>query len=204
MSINKGVNEAHCHDPMLEASQEHLSNQVMEKMASPWKRRCRSPNRGKHFVPERTLVVMRESRVHPDLRSPQRDRSSKILPIQFVAERGCGSLLFVVLWDIIKFAIAVQVTYNIERFRGATSHGGSKKFLFPDGAERKDKSKVILSSCLDLLKALAARVRRRGSSMAVREADRVDANQVRTKTTHGTNAYQAGGDGSVWHCSGTL
>ena len=37
MSINKGVNEAHYHDPILEASQEHLGDQVTGKMASPWK-----------------------------------------------------------------------------------------------------------------------------------------------------------------------
>ena len=68
MSINKGVNEAHHHDPILEASQEHLSDQVMEKMASPWKHRSAFPNRGKHIVQERTLVVKREteSRAHPE------------------------------------------------------------------------------------------------------------------------------------------
>ena len=81
-----------------------------------------------------------------------------------------------------------QVTHNIESFRGATSHGGSRKFLFPVVAERKDRSKIIRSRCLDLLKALAERFRTRGSSIAGREADRVDANQVRTKATHGTNA----------------
>ena len=42
-------------------------NQVMEKMTSPWKRRGLSPNRGKHIVQARTLVVIRESRVHPDI-----------------------------------------------------------------------------------------------------------------------------------------
>ena len=67
MSINKGVNEAHYHDPILEASQEHLGDQVMEKMVSPWKRRSLSPDRGKHIVQARTLVVARESRVHPDI-----------------------------------------------------------------------------------------------------------------------------------------
>ena len=69
MSINKRVNEAHHHDPVLQASQEHLGDQVMEKMASPWKHRSLSPNRGKHSVQEKTLVVMREreSRVHPDI-----------------------------------------------------------------------------------------------------------------------------------------
>ena len=98
-----------------------------------------------------------------------------------------ASFCFFVLWGLIKLAIAVQTTYNIERFRGATIHGRSDKFLFPDGAERKDRSKVILSSCLDLLKALVERVRTRGSSTAGREADGVDTNQVRTKATQGTN-----------------
>ena len=60
MSINEGVNEAHHHDPILEASQEHQGDQVMEKMASPWKHRGVSTKRGKHIVQERTVVVMRE------------------------------------------------------------------------------------------------------------------------------------------------
>ena len=37
MGIHKGVNEAHHHDPILKASQEHLGDQVMEKMVSQWK-----------------------------------------------------------------------------------------------------------------------------------------------------------------------
>ena len=49
MSINKGVNEAHHLDSMQEASQEYLGDQVMEKMASPWKHSCMSPQRGKKF-----------------------------------------------------------------------------------------------------------------------------------------------------------
>ena len=83
------------------------------------------------------------------------------------------------------------------------SHGGSKKVLFPDGTERKDRSKVIRSSCLDLLKSLVERVRTRGSSVAGREADRAETNQVRTKTTHGTNAQQASRYSIVRSCSGT-
>ena len=69
MGINKGVNEAHHHDPILEASQVHLGDQVMEKMASPWKHRSVSQQRGKHIVQERTRVVMRdrESRAHPGI-----------------------------------------------------------------------------------------------------------------------------------------
>ena len=43
MSINEGVNEAHYHDSKLETSQEHLGDQVMEKMASPWLCRGMSP-----------------------------------------------------------------------------------------------------------------------------------------------------------------
>ena len=37
MSIEQRVNEAHHHDPILEASQEHLGDQVMWKMVSSWK-----------------------------------------------------------------------------------------------------------------------------------------------------------------------
>ena len=75
---------------------------------------------------------------------------------------------------------------------------GAKKILFPDGAERKDRSKVILSRCRDLLEALAERARTSGSSIAGREADRMDTKQVRTKATHGTNTKKAGGKSVVW------
>ena len=50
MSINKRINEAHHHDPTLEASQEHLGDQIMEKTASPRKHRSLSPNRNKNIV----------------------------------------------------------------------------------------------------------------------------------------------------------
>ena len=60
MGIHKRVNEAHHHDPILEASQEHLGDQVMEKMASPWKHSSLSPNKNKHIVQERAFVVMGE------------------------------------------------------------------------------------------------------------------------------------------------
>ena len=65
------VNEANHHDPILEASQEHLSGQVMEKMASPRKCRSLSPKRNKHIVQERTLVVK------------ERERESRYPGIQF-------------------------------------------------------------------------------------------------------------------------
>ena len=64
MGINKCVNEAHHHDPILEASQEHLGDQVMEKMVSPWMHSSVSPKRSKHITQTRAFVVMRESRVH--------------------------------------------------------------------------------------------------------------------------------------------
>ena len=37
MSLHKCANEAHHHDPILEAPQEHMGDQVMEKMVSQWK-----------------------------------------------------------------------------------------------------------------------------------------------------------------------
>ena len=36
MGVDKGVNEAHHNEPILETSKENLGDQVMEKMASPW------------------------------------------------------------------------------------------------------------------------------------------------------------------------
>ena len=60
MSIDKGVNEAHYHEHKLEASQEHLGDQVMEKMASPWKHSSLSPKGSKHIIQTRAFVVVGE------------------------------------------------------------------------------------------------------------------------------------------------
>ena len=60
MSTHTRVNEAHHHDPILEASQEHMGDQVMEKMASPWKHSSLPPKRSEHIVWERAVVVMAE------------------------------------------------------------------------------------------------------------------------------------------------
>ena len=60
MSIHKRVNEAHHHDPLLEASQEHLRDQIMDKMDSLWKHSSLSPERYKHIVQKRAFVVMGE------------------------------------------------------------------------------------------------------------------------------------------------
>ena len=58
--INQFVNDAHYRDAILEASQKHLSDQIMEKMVSPWMHRSLSPKKFKHIVQTRALVVMRE------------------------------------------------------------------------------------------------------------------------------------------------
>ena len=50
MSTHKRVNEAHCHDTILEASQKNLGDQVMKKMASPLQCRDMSPHRSKEIV----------------------------------------------------------------------------------------------------------------------------------------------------------
>ena len=60
MGMNKCVNEAHHHDSVLEASQEHLGDQVMEKMVSPWKHSSLSPKRSKHIIQKRAFVVVGE------------------------------------------------------------------------------------------------------------------------------------------------
>ena len=43
MSMNKGVNEAHYHDPIVETSQEHLGDQITK-----WKHSSLSPERSEH------------------------------------------------------------------------------------------------------------------------------------------------------------
>ena len=50
MGIIKGVNEAHNHDFMQEASEEHLGDQIMETMVSPWKHGSLLPNRSVYIV----------------------------------------------------------------------------------------------------------------------------------------------------------
>ena len=61
MGINKGVNESHYLDAILEASQEHLGDLVMEKMVSSWEKSSLSPKRSKHIIQAKALVVMRET-----------------------------------------------------------------------------------------------------------------------------------------------
>ena len=58
--VNKCVIEAHHHDPILEASQEHLGDQVMLKMVSSWKHRSLSPKRSKHIIQTRAFIVVRD------------------------------------------------------------------------------------------------------------------------------------------------
>ena len=94
-------------------------------------------------------------------------------------------------------------TQYVGRFRGATKHEGSKKFLFSDVTKRKNRCKITRSGCLDLLKALVERFGTRGSSIAGREAASMDTNKIRTKATHRTNAQSASVYRIVRSCSGT-
>ena len=60
MSIHKCVKEAHHHDPMLQASQEHMGDQVMEKVVPPWKHSS--------LVPKRNMSYKRGlSRAHSEI-----------------------------------------------------------------------------------------------------------------------------------------
>ena len=59
MSMNKGINAAHHYYPILEASQESLGDQVLEEMVPSRKLICLLPDRSKHVVQIRTLVVVR-------------------------------------------------------------------------------------------------------------------------------------------------
>ena len=51
MDINKGVNEAHHYNSILKASQEHMGDQVTQKMVSPWKDSRLSPDGSSHVGP---------------------------------------------------------------------------------------------------------------------------------------------------------
>ena len=67
MSINERANEAHHHDPILEASQEHLGDQGMKKMASPWKLYSLPKYRKTDCTIEGTRCNEGESRAHPGI-----------------------------------------------------------------------------------------------------------------------------------------
>ena len=60
MSIHNRVSESHRHNPFLEASQEHLGDQVVEKMVCPWKHSSLSPKRNKYIIQKRAFVVVGE------------------------------------------------------------------------------------------------------------------------------------------------
>ena len=60
VGTNIGVNEAHHQGSILEASHEHLGDQVMEKIVSPWKHSSLSTKRSKHITQKRAFVAMRE------------------------------------------------------------------------------------------------------------------------------------------------
>ena len=56
MGVDEGIDNTHYHDSILKASWKNLGDQVVEKMASPWKRSSLSPKRGKEVVQQRTLL----------------------------------------------------------------------------------------------------------------------------------------------------
>ena len=60
MGINKGAKEAHHHNTILKASQEHSGDQVMQEMTSLWTYCSMSPERNKYVVQQVTLIVMCE------------------------------------------------------------------------------------------------------------------------------------------------
>ena len=67
MGVNKCVNEAHHHDSILVASQEHVwVIKSCTKMGSPWKHGSLSPKTSDQILQTRAFVVMTErmTRVH--------------------------------------------------------------------------------------------------------------------------------------------
>ena len=58
MGINEGIEDTHYYNPMLKASLKILGNQVVEKMASPWKNCGVSPDRGETVIKERAFTVV--------------------------------------------------------------------------------------------------------------------------------------------------
>ena len=76
------------------------------------------------------------------------ERSSKFLFTQLVNKKSRSNFLLFILRSIIKCAITIQTTNNIESIRGATGHRGNKKLLFPDGRESENRSTIVPTSRL--------------------------------------------------------
>ena len=112
---------------------------------------------------------------------------AKSCSCNFSRSTAVAAFCFFDLWRL-KFANAIQATYNIERFRSATSHGRDQEFLLTFGAESKKGSQIIPTSCLNLFWVFGECARTGGSSTAVREGERINPTQVGSKTARGANA----------------
>ena len=73
----------------------------------------------------------------------------------------------------------MQTTNNIKSIRGAVGHRGNKKF-FSQMGESENRSASVSTSRTDFLKTLAKRGRACCNSIASRQADGMDAHQIRT------------------------
>ena len=60
MGGNESVYDTHHNNSILMASWKNLGDQIVEKMASPWKRRSMIPKTGKQIAQQKTFVVVRE------------------------------------------------------------------------------------------------------------------------------------------------
>ena len=108
--------------------------------------------------------------------------------MKFVQKQTSGNLLLFVLRNVIKCVITVQTTNNIKCIRSVKGHGGDKEFFFPDGRERAKRGvQFVSSSRTDLFKTSAKRGRACCNSIASRQADGMNAHQIRAKATNGAN-----------------
>ena len=73
-----------------------------------------------------------------DFRGATGERPSEVFFTQLVQKQASCTFLPFVLWDFIKCVITVQPTSNIKCIRSVKKgHGGGKKFVLPEGRERK-------------------------------------------------------------------
>ena len=139
-----------------------------------------------------------------DFRGTARERTSKVLFMEFVQKQPSGSFLFFVLRHIIKCVITVQLTINMKCPRCVEGHGGKKKLMFPSGRKSKERSAIVPTRRIDFFKALSKRGRACCNSVANCQTNGMDASQIRTLSTDGANRKKFRGDGVVWSCCGTL
>ena len=76
--------------------------------------------------------------------------------------------------------------------------------MFPSGRESKERSATVPACRTDILQALGKRGRACCNPIAGRQADGMDAYQIRAWSTDGANRKKFRGDGVVRSCCGTL